>query len=66
MAKTTKAAAIYENGNLAEIDEEELFVLVQGTRVHIDQIDEEKLGQMTAEEKADYYERMQGAYADFY
>jgi hypothetical protein len=64
------AKEIFENGKLAteaaEIDEEELFILVQGARVHIDQIDEEKLGQMTAEEKADYYERMQGAYADFY
>jgi hypothetical protein len=42
------------------------FVLVQGERVHIDDIDEQKLAQMSEREKTDYYERMQGAYEDFY
>jgi hypothetical protein len=47
-------------------DDEDQFVLVQGQRVHIDGIDEQRLAQMSEREKADYYERVQGTYADFY
>lgn len=42
------------------------MVLVQGERVHIDEIDEHKLSIMSEQEKADYYERMQNEYADLY
>uniref|UniRef100_A0A914I635 Uncharacterized protein n=1 Tax=Globodera rostochiensis TaxID=31243 RepID=A0A914I635_GLORO len=46
--------------------EDAFFVGVQGELVNIQEIDEVALSKMSEAEKADYYERMQGAYQDYY
>ncbi|CAK5031050.1 unnamed protein product [Meloidogyne enterolobii] len=47
-------------------EEEEVFVFVQGERYRVDDINEALLAKMSEQEKSDYCERMQNAYADFY
>ncbi|KAL3110207.1 hypothetical protein niasHT_015810 [Heterodera trifolii] len=47
-------------------DDVNAFVRVKGQLVNIEEIDEEAISKMSEAEKAEYYERMQGAYEDFY
>lgn len=53
-----------KNHQMEEYDD--VFVFVQGERFRVDDIDETLLARMSDQEKSDYCERMQNAYADFY